>query len=409
MRHLDAAVSEIEQELITFTQDLVRIRSYTGEEEEVIRFIKERMEQLGFEEIRIDSMGNLLGRIGNGPVTLLFDSHVDTVEVNDAEQWSVPPFSGAIRDGRLYGRGSVDMKSSVAATLYGAVLAHRLGWGEGVTVLVSCTVMEEDCDGENLRHLFEEFELRPDYVVICEPSDNVITLGHKGKAQIVIRTRGVAAHGSAPEKGRNAVYEMAEITRRVETTNANLADAGKPGSSRGTLVLSRISSTAESLNAVPYDCEIYLDRRTVPGETNETVQKEMERIVAGKEAEWAPGTLKRRSWTGLSVVYEPMHPPWRIAEDAPLTRACAAAHRAALGSEPERYEFWDFSTNAVTPVALGIPTIGFGPGEYKLAHTRDESCRVDRIVEACSFYAHLVRVLADTSDTSDTSDTLNTR
>src|SRR5690349_9909837 len=247
MNATNLLTSELQEGLIQFAQDLIRIKSLSGQEEEIIRFIEQKMNSLGYEEVVIDSMGNLLGRIGSGEKSILFDSHVDTVEVKDEDEWDVPPFSGEIRDGHLYGRGSVDMKSSVAASIYAGAIARKLGFTAEKTVYVSCTVFEEDCDGENLKHLFQERNLKPNHVVICEPSNNQISLGHKGKAQISIRTQGISAHGSAPEKGMNAIYEMAEIIQRVEKRNLELAQ--KAGI-RGTLVMSKISSVAASLNAV---------------------------------------------------------------------------------------------------------------------------------------------------------------
>ena len=374
-------------ELIAFAQSLIRIKSYSGQEEEVIRFIAQKMFGLGYDEVSIDSMGNLLGRIGAGEKSILFDSHVDTVEVNDERDWEIHPFSGEIVDGRLYGRGSVDMKSSVAASIYAGAAARRLGLHSGKTVYVSCTVFEEDCDGENLKHLFHELHLRPDFAVICEPSNNKIALGHKGKLQVSIKTRGVSAHGSAPEKGRNAIYEMAEIIQRVEEKNRELMKREKP---RGTLVLSRISSVSASLNAVPSECEVYLDRRIIPEETEAEIRQEMNRLIEGKNATWEIGTLRRKSWTGKEIQYEPFHPAWRIDPNHELTGACKAAYRETFGDEPSEFDFWDFSTNAVTPVSMGIPTVGFGPGDYKLAHMRNENCEVEQIIDACKFYAGLI-------------------
>ena len=385
---------ELQSELIAFAQSLVRIKSLSGQEGEIIQFIKEKMAALGFDEIRIDAMGNLLGRIGDGATKILFDSHVDTVDVKDAEEWTIPPFSGEIVGGRLHGRGAVDMKSAAAASIYAAVVARELGFTQDKSVYVSCTVFEEDCDGENLKHLFRELDLRADYVIVCEPSSNVITLGHKGKAQVAIKTHGVSAHGAAPERGVNAIYEMAEIIQRVERTNLELAKNARPDSNlRGTLVMSRIISVSASLNAVPSECEVYLDRRTIPGETPDAIRHEMDQLVAGKKATWEVGTLYRKSWTGLDIKYEPFHPAWKIELEHPLAQACIAAYKASFGQAPKAFEFWDFSTNAVTPVSLGIPTIGFGPGEYKLAHMRDESCEVSQILDACSFYAHLIDTL----------------
>jgi putative selenium metabolism hydrolase len=379
---------ELQAELIEFSQSLVRIKSISGQEEQAIRLIETKMHALGYDQVIIDSMGNLVGRIGQGDKTILFDSHVDTVEVNDAEKWDFPPFSGALVDGRLHGRGSVDMKSGAAASIYAGALAHRLGLDSGKTVYVSCGVFEEDCDGENLKHLFKELNLKPDNVMICEPSNNQIALGHKGKAQISIKTHGVSAHGSAPEKGLNAIYEMAEIIQRVEKANAELM---KKNGLKPTLVISRISSTSASLNAVPSECEAYLDRRMVPGETQDAIRQEMDQLILGKNASWEVGTIYRKSWTGMEIKYQPFHLAWKIDLDHQLARACIAAYTENFGRRPAEYGFWDFSTDAVTPVSMGIPTIGFGPGEPKLAHMGNESCPIHQIIEACGFYTRLIQ------------------
>jgi putative selenium metabolism hydrolase len=378
---------ETARDLIEFTQELVRIKSLSGQEGAIQRFIRQKMLDLGYDEVIIDGMGNLLGRIGSGPASIMFDSHADTVAVTDEAAWHVPAFSGDIVDGSVYGRGSVDMKASIAASVYAGALARAAGLTEGRTVYVSCSVFEEDCDGENLKHLFKELDLRPGCVIICEPSSNKISLGHKGKAQIAIKTRGVSAHGSAPEKGVNAIYEMAEIIQRVEKRNLELMQLPGP---RRTLVMSRISSVAASLNAVPSECEVYLDRRTVPGETADDIKQEMDGLIRGKNATWEIGTLHRISWTGMPITYEPFHQAWRIELDRPLAQACIAAYRAYFGSEPAEYDYWDFGTNAVTPVSMGIPTIGFGPGDHKQAHMVDEHCPVGQIVDACGFYANLI-------------------
>jgi putative selenium metabolism hydrolase len=383
----DLLTTEDKNALIEFAQDLVRIKSLPGQEEEIIQFIEKKMIALGYDEVKMDAMGNVLGRIGDGKKSILFDSHVDTVEVRDEAEWDIPPFSGKIVGGRLHGRGSVDMKSAAAASIYAGALAKSLGFASGKTVYVSCTVFEEDCDGENLKHLFKELGLKPDYAVICEPSGNKIAVGHKGKAQISIKTHGISAHGAAPEKGLNAIYEMAEIIQRVEKANQELMKKEGP---RGTLVMSKISSVSASLNAVPSECEAYLDRRMVPGETEDMIKGEMDQLIQGKKAVWEAGTIHRRSWTGMDIEYVPFHLAWKIDLNHELARTCIAAYHETFGVEPDEFVFWDFSTNAVTPVSLGIPTIGFGPGEYQLAHMRNESCEVEQISEACNFYARVM-------------------
>lgn len=390
MNRLEIMGKDVNNELQTFTQELVRIKSTSGNEEKIVRYIAEKMEALGYDEVVIDGFGNVVGRVGSGEKVIMFDSHVDTVEVKDADKWDVPPFSGEIIDGWLWGRGSVDMKSGAAASIYAAAIAKSQGMLDGKRVYVTCTVFEEDCDGENLKHMFKELQLKPDLFVTCEPSNNIISLGHKGKAQIVIKTQGVSAHGSAPEKGVNAIYEMAEIIQRVEKANLELMTKGIP---KGTLVMSRISSTSASLNAVPSECEVYLDRRMIVGETRENVKNEMEKIIKGKNATWEIGTLHRKTWTGMDITYEPFHLAWEIDLNQKLSKAFIDSYKEVFGEEPKKFDYWDFSTNAVSTVSMGIPTIGFGPGEYKLAHMINERCEVSQIIDACRMYTNVISIL----------------
>ena len=383
---MEAVFEKHDAGLVEFARDLVRTRSYSDQEGDLANLVAGKMRELGYDEVFIDSTGNVAGRIGSGPKCILFDSHMDTVEVNDEAEWSVPPFSGEIRDGRIWGRGAADMKSSLAASVFAGAIAKELGLHPGKTIYVTGTVCEEYCDGVSLGLLFREKAIRPDFVVICEPSDNLITLGHKGKAQVRIKTRGISAHGSAPEKGVNAVYEMAEIITRVEGLNRELSSRGEE---HGTVVLSDISCVSASLNAVPSECSIYLDRRLVLGETEEDVRREMDALVEGKDADWEVGTLRRKSWTGAELLYQPVHRAWKIDPGHDLAKACDKAYGKVFGQPPAKYDFWDFGTNAVTPVSMGIPTIGFGPGEYKLAHMVNENCEIGKIKEACRFYTSL--------------------
>ena len=153
MKKLNLLTPKVETELINFAQNLVRIKSVTGDEEKIIAFIEKKMKEIGYDEIIVDSMGNVVGKIGNGKNASMLDSHIDTVDVKDEREWNVPPFSGKIVDGKLWGRGSVDMKSGAAASIYAGAVAKNAGLDSDTAVYVSCTVMEEDCDGENLKHV----------------------------------------------------------------------------------------------------------------------------------------------------------------------------------------------------------------------------------------------------------------
>ena len=378
-----------QEDLAGFASELVSIPSYTGQEENVVRAIERKMKEFGYDDVIIDGMGNIIGVIGTGGKKIMLDSHIDTVKVKDADDWAVPPFSGRIVDKMLYGRGSVDMKSAAAASIYAGYAIKTLGLAKGKTVYVSCTVMEEDCDGENLRHVFNKEQIRPDYVVICEPSSCMLAVGHKGKAMVKITMEGVSAHGSAPEKGVNAVYKMAEVIQRVEALSDRLI---REGDRAGTVVLSNIDCVTASLNAVPTKCVIDLDRRIAEAEDEAVIRCEMDALVEGTDATWEIGTVYRKSWTGLDVVYNPFHLAWSIDLKHELAEAAVSAYQALYNDAPEIMK-WDFSTNAVASVEMGIPTIGYGPGDSKLAHMKDERCSVEEIIDACQFYTALIEKL----------------
>jgi len=215
-------------------------------------------------------------------------------------------------------------------------------------------------------------------------------LGHNGKAQILIKTKGVSAHGSRPQDGVNAVYKMADIIARVEKLNEKLS---KYNGKKGTVTLSYIDCETASYNAVPSGCSIYLDRRMTVGETIEDIEAEMNELVMGTDASWEIGTLRSVSWRGVNIEYRPIHEAWRIDEAHELTQTCLTAYEEIFEKKHGPYHTWAFSTNAVTPVSAGIPTIGFGPGNDRLAHMVDECCSVADMVVASRFYALLIHMI----------------
>lgn len=379
-------VDLLEEKLVSFASDLVKIKSRTGEEEAVVKRIVEEIKALDYDEAYIDSVGNVIGRIGNGSEKLLFDSHIDNVAVNDPENWEHDPYGGVIKDGKLYGRGSSDMKASAAASVYAGAIMKKLGLAEGKTIYICCTVMEEDYDGEGLYHAIVDNDLKPDYVVICEPSNLQISLGHLGRAIYKINVPGVSAHGSAPEKGVNAVYKMATIINRVEALGKEYM---KLSGERPSIALTKIESTSVSLNAIPQSCSIYIDRRMTLEENEETVGEEMNKLIEGTDATWEIYDAIGTSWRGEKIVLHSFLPAWEIKVDHKLTKGCIKAYEELMGEKPTMYK-WDFSTNGVASAGkLGIPTIGFGAGIEKMAHMTNEYCPVSDIIAACKFYSLL--------------------
>lgn len=386
---MDEVLNALKSDLIKFAQELVQIKSFTGNEGDVAKHIRDEMLELGYDDVKIDKLGNVIGIIGNGPTKILFDGHMDTVTVDDADDWTVDPFGGEIIDNKLYGRGSCDMKSAIAAIVYAGFAIKKLGLHEGKTIYISASVMEEDCDGGALLYEYRRDEIKPDYVVICEPSGLKLAVGQRGRTSIKITTEGVSCHGSAPERGVNPVYSMNTIIKRVEELNENFRKDKKPGS----VALTKIECQTGSINTVPNKCSIYLDRRLGLGEDNKFIEEEMETLLADTDAKWKVIKFDDKSWTGEDIKLDIFFPAWEISKEHQLTQGAVKALEELNNEAPEIFK-WDFSTNGVASMGiLKIPTIGFGPGDGALAHSKDENCPVEDIIEACRFYTYLPKCL----------------
>jgi putative selenium metabolism hydrolase len=384
------------EELAGLLQSLVRIPSFTGEEGPIVSFILEKMKNLGFQETRADGLGSAVGRIGSGPLTILYDAHIDTVRVTDAEQWAYPPFEGRIADGAVHGRGAVDEKAAMAGYLVaGAALAKLFPRGElPFTLYVVGSVMEEDADGFPLLYLLEKEGLKPDYVLLGEPTDLKVYRGQRGRMELEISTEGKAAHAAHNRQGVNAIYKMAPLIRAIEKLDHSLPKAAPLG--RGSITVSDIASRGPSLCSVPDRCRIHIDRRLTAGETREGALSQLRELAArhgGAQVEMPVYTAK--SWKGTEVRQDAYFPTWVMEEDALLVQAGMKAAHLATGRKA-RSGVWSFSTNGVATAGHhGIPTIGFAPGKEELAHSARERIDLADLSKAALFYALFPFVLAE--------------
>lgn len=387
---LDLAKS-FEGEVTQFLRDMVAIPSLSSQEGEVIERIRKEMEKIGFDEIRVDGLGNLMGRIGSGPRVLAIDGHIDTVDVGNPELWEVDPFKGDLRDGRIYGRGTSDQEGGLASAVYAGKILKKVGLPKEVTLWVTATVQEEDCDGLCWDYLVRAENFRPDCVLITEPTSLNIYRGQRGRMEIKVQTQGVSCHGSAPERGVNAVYKMAAIIREIEELNTRLKD--DPFLGKGTVTISDIRSTSPSLCAVADSCTIHLDRRLTRGETMDGALEEIRRLPAFQKADarvWV-NEYAVPSYKGTVFPMQSYFPSWVLEEDHPFLRAAVRSYRNLFEEHP-RVDKWTFSTNGVATMGLhGIPTFGFGPGMEEQAHAPNEYTLVEHLVKAMAFYAEFAR------------------
>ena len=374
-----------EGEIVKFLRDLIAIPAESCQEGPVIARIRQEMEKVGFDEIRVDAMGNILGRIGSGRTVIAMDSHTDTVGVGDPKEWKWDPYRGKIENGYLYGRGACDQRAGMASMVYAGKMIRELDLLGDYTLWVVGSVQEEDCDGLCWLYILQEDGIRPDCVVITEPSKLGIYRGHRGRMEMEVHLRGKSCHASAPERGDNPIYKMSRFVQEVERLNERIQD--DPFLGKGTIAVTEIRSLSPSLCAVPGACSIHLDRRLTAGETKESAVAEVRALPGAEDAEIEIPTYDVPSYTGLRYPMEKYYPTWVLEESDPLAVAAVATFVTLWDRQPV-VDKWTFSTNGVASMGLkGVPTIGFGPGEEEVAHSVLERVPIQHLVDAAQFYA----------------------
>ena len=384
-------------EVIALTKSLVSRQSVSGREQDAAEELNRYLTSHGFDHTETDRYGNILGRIkGNRPgPRLLFDGHLDTVPAVNPVAWTHPPFVPEEADGKLYGRGTSDMKGAVAAftAAAGFFAADRVRDFPG-EIWVAGVVHEECFEGVAARSVSKI--VRPDYVVIGEASECNLKIGQRGRAEIVVETFGVPAHSANPEKGVNAVYAMCRVIEALR----NLEVPVHPVLGKGILELTDIqSSPYPGASVVPSYCRATYDRRLLVGETRESV---LAPINAALEelAEREPGIQAKASYaqgealcyTGETIRGERFFPGWLYREDEPFVQAVLEELRR-IGQAP-RVTQYSFCTNGSHYAGeAGIRTIGFGPSLESLAHTDDEYVETAQLERACEGYYAIMQAL----------------
>ena len=382
-------INELAEKYRNYTAEnlskLVKIKSLSTQEKDVQLELKRQMEEAGFDKVWIDDLGNVIGRIGKGKKILAIDGHMDTVDMGNMDNWSFNPLSGEIKDGFVHGRGSVDQEGGPASFVTSGRILKELGFDRDLTIYFVGSVMEEDCDGLCWKFIVEEDKIKPDFVISTEPTNLNIYRGHRGRMEIHVHFYGVSSHGSAPERGKNAIYMASKTALEIEKLNERLKYDEFLG--KGSVTISEIISGTPSLCAVSDYARIHLDRRLTWGETKDSAVAEIEELIKGMNAKVEVLNYKEKAYTGLEYGMEKYYPTWKIEEKHEIVQAGVRSFKGLFNNDP-KIDKWTFSTNGImTCGTYGIPTIGFGPGNEVLAHAPDEKVPVDDLVKASAFYA----------------------
>lgn len=368
--------------------ELVKIKSLSTKEGTVVKKLNEMMADAGFDEIKIDGLGNIIGRIGSGKKVIAIDGHIDTVDIGNIENWTFDPLGGEIKNGFVHGRGSVDQKGGPIAAITAGKILKEIGLTNDVTFYVTGTVMEEDCDGLCWKYIIEEDKIKPDCVIVTEPTNLNIYRGHRGRMEIEVSFFGRSAHGSAPERGINAIYMASKAALEIEKLNERLAYDEFLG--KGSVTISEFISGSPSQCAVADFAKIHLDRRLTWGENKELAVKQVEEIVKDMNAKVEVLNYNEKGFTGKQYGMEKYYPTWKLEENHYVIEAGKKAYKELFNTDAI-VDKWTFSTNGVTINGIyGIPVIGFGPGNEVLAHAPDEKVLIEHLVKASAFYAMFV-------------------
>jgi putative selenium metabolism hydrolase len=378
------------EDIIRFMHEICAIPSMNSQLKDVGERIAAEMRKLRFDEVRFDKMGNIMGRIGNGKKVIVFDSHIDTVGVGDPHEWQWDPFKGKVEDGVLYARGACDEKGSTPGMIYGMAAARDLGLLEGWTAWYFGN-MEEWCDGIAPNTFVEvDPKVRPDFVVIGEPTKMQVYRGHKGRIELKVTAKGKSAHAASNQLGINAIYLLLPVIEGIKNLEPNLGD--DPFLGNGKITVSDMKVQTPSLNAVPDEAVIYIDRRMTFGETEEAAIKQIEDLIP----EESKGRVKveklfynEPSYTGFVFPVDKYFPAWALPDEHDLVQAGLKTTKL-IGLPEAPSGKWAFSSNGIYWGGKAkIPAIGFGPGDEVTAHTVLDSVPLNDMVKAAEFYALL--------------------
>ena len=434
------AAENAKSEMSRFLREMISHPSESCEEEAVVRCIKAEMEKVGFDKVEIDGLGNVIGWMGEGEKIIAIDSHVDTVGIGNRANWKEDPYKGYETDEIIYGRGGSDQEGGMAAAVYGAKIMKDMHLiPEGYRLMVVGSVMEEDCDGLCWQYIVNKEHIRPEFVISTEPTDGGIYRGHRGRMEIRVDVKGVSCHGSAPERGDNAIYKMADIIADVRALNNNGCDDStqirglvkmldpkyNPDHyedarflGRGTCTVSQIFYTSPSRCAVADSCAISIDRRMTAGETWDTCLDEIRSLPSvkkyGDDVKVSMYMYSRPSWKGTVYETGAYFPTWINKESAAHVKALIDAHKALFGDRrrsPESQkeirnrpltDKWTFSTNGVSIQGrYGIPCVGFGPGAESQAHAPNEITWKQDLVDCAAMYAAAIALYPTEEKTDD--------
>jgi putative selenium metabolism hydrolase len=379
-----------QEEILAFTQQLVRAPGHSGDEEQTALLIEKKMKTLGYDKVHVDPYGSVVGVIeGSQPgPTLLFDGHTDVVPIHEPELWHCDPYGGEVTDGKLMGRGSADMKGPVAAMIHAAAYIDRSALAG--TIIVSASVAEEMIPGRALEKVLDKFPA--DAVVITEPTKLLLGFIEKGRCTVGMTVTGQIAHSSSPELGMNAIYIAVKAIERIK--DIPIRSDPLLGNEIRELVEIR-SEPSPGNGRVPDYCWGLWECRILPGETEQILLDKF--ISSQKGTDWEKRvsfqieTIDVACYTGEHLVGKDFLPAWKGDKESALYRQMEAAIEKS--GIPVKYWPVYYGCNAFASRGLkGLPTVIFGPGDVALAHRPNEFIEIRDLLKATEIFGYIMEL-----------------
>ncbi len=393
VERINKYIDKEQDNIVEFLKEFIAVESVTYNEGRAVNFLADKMKEFGFDEVRIDKVGNVLGRVGSGKTVLLYDAHIDTVKPGDASEWGFNPLEARVVDGYVWGRGAVDDKGCLTGLTFAGKAIKALGLEEDFTLWVSGSISEEDVEGSCVKAMMDESpDIKPDFILVAEPSEGRLIRGHKGRALIKITVPGKCAHASAAWRGDNALVKALPIIEGIDKYNDFVED---PFLGKGTIEVTNVECKTPSLNTIPGEAVITCDRRISCCESLEDLLAEVKPFIEnipGCKAEI--DTEKVTTYTGYEITCVDYFPSWVMPEDHKIVQAGIEAYKGVFDKEPVVGK-WDFCTNATHLCGItGIPSIGFGPGDGSLCHSNEDKISIKELVDAIKFYTAFPLVIS---------------
>jgi len=383
-----------EGEILRFTQELIRCPGSSGDEAKTASAVARQMKKLRYDTVDVDQWGNVIGAIHGakpGP-TFVFDGHMDVVPVPRPELWEHEPYGGEIFEGKIWGRGAVDMKGGLSASLCAAAYVDRAAIAG--TVLVTGTVAEELLIGRGLAKVLESRKV--DAVVACEPTGvNQLAVAGVGRTTVEMTAHGLVAHSSQPHLGDNAIYRAMDASQRIRAmprrTNAFFGS--------DVIELVEITSKPSPGNgSVPDYCSVLWECRLLPEETQETFLNRFRSALKDfdgvEKVELRIGRIAVACYTGQRLEYEDFLSAWAAPPEQPFRKLVEKALiQTGITARPIIFRG---CTNAnISAGAMGIPSVIYGPGDLALAHKPNEHLDVQELMLSASSYGRMIELMGE--------------